>query len=91
MALFTLCFSLFSSLVAVTPLHSSCELVTLTDVNTAVARCAALDKDPITTCEARRAGALKWFITIRQLETNPEFQATPPAGPLTPAGKGGRA
>ncbi len=90
---FTLCFSLYAGLVTVTPIQSTCELVTLDEVNRTVARCKALDKDPITTCEARRAGALKWFVTVRILETNPEFQ-TPPAGPIAPAlpaKKGGRA
>ncbi len=86
--LFTICFSVYAGLVTVVPVQSTCQLVTLTDVQSVTAACSALDKDPLTTCETRRAGALKYFVTVRMLDT------APPAGPIAPASpakKGGRA
>lgn len=70
MPLYTICFSLYSSLVSVTPVQSACVLgYTPADIAAVTDGCKALDHDPLTTCETRRAGALKYFVTIRQLET----------------------
>lgn len=67
--MFTICIALYTSLVSVDAIGTSCYTdMTQADVATAVAECKAIDHDPLTTCEARRAGALKWFITIRKLE-----------------------
>ena len=85
MALYTICFSLYSSLVSIVPVEHSCKLTTYTEVQAVQAACYALDKDPLATCEMKRGGLTKWFVTVRQLDMTPE------AGPLTPAGKGGRA
>lgn len=69
--MFTICFFLFSSVTAVTPIKQECVVGTRKDVAEATARCAELDRDPLTTCEAQRMGALKLYVRIRQLETSP--------------------
>ncbi|MDD5374448.1 hypothetical protein [Acidithiobacillus sp.] len=79
--MFTICFAVYASLVAVEPTEYHCGQVSLTQANEMVALCKEADKDPIKTCEARKAGALKWFITVKHisLETK-QAPARLPAG-----------
>ncbi len=66
--MFTICFAVYAGLVTVTPVTETCIKADRTTLTAAIAQCAADAHDPLTTCEARSAGALKWFITRRQLE-----------------------
>ncbi len=62
--MFTICFAVYASLVSVEPISEVCVKSTLAEVSRAVTECQS-SKDPISTCEARRAGALKVFVTRR--------------------------
>ncbi len=66
--MFTVCYALFASLTAVTPLESECFKMNQADVNVAVVDCRKLDHDPFTTCESQRVGALKYFFRVRKLD-----------------------
>ncbi len=66
--MFTLCLFMFASVTAVDPVSVDCYRASHSDVRTASDKCTALDKDPITTCETQRVGALKVFIRVRKIE-----------------------
>ena len=66
--MFTLCLFMFASVTAVDPISTDCVRATQAKVSEATRRCSVLDKDPLTTCETQRMGALKVFIRVRQLE-----------------------
>ncbi len=66
--MFTICAFVFASLVSTEPTSVECGSTDKAGIAKATAACSALDKDPLTTCEVHRAGALKYFITIRQLD-----------------------
>lgn len=57
-----LCLAMYSSPVQVTPVSESCQKVGEDDLNTTIAQCHA----SAIPCEARRVGALKWFVTYRR-------------------------
>lgn len=66
--MFTVCVFIFASLTAVEPVEASCFTTANEKALEPVrAECSRLDKDPLTTCEMQRVGALKYFIRIRQL------------------------
>ena len=62
--MFLVCFSFYASLVATVPTSYVCQNMNGPAVHIAVNACTS-EKDPLTTCEARQPGALKWFITRR--------------------------
>lgn len=66
--MFTICFAVYASLVSVTPMQQECRKVDRAGLNAAVATCEALARDPLTTCEARPAGRLLWYVTVRRIE-----------------------
>ncbi len=67
MPFFTLCIAVYSSAVAVEPRSNVCVKVDQETVWMADATCLSQNLDPLTTCEFRRAGALKYFMTVRQI------------------------
>ena len=62
--MFVVCFSFYASLVSTVPVSYSCQKLSATELQASRDACVAT-RDPVTTCEARQAGALKWFITRR--------------------------
>lgn len=64
--MFTVCFIMFHSLTAVTPMSESCVRLNAKGVDKAIAKCEA-QRDPLSTCEASRVGVMKWYIRTRQL------------------------
>lgn len=68
--MFTICFAVYASLVSTVPSSSVCMRGDAAYASASVAACETLAHDPLTTCEANRVGALKWFITVRQLDTS---------------------
>ncbi len=69
--MFTICFAVYASLTAVDPIQQQCvKGLTKTQVSDVARGCDAWSHDPITTCEMRRAGALKYFVTVRHLEVS---------------------
>ncbi len=80
MALFTVCLSIYASLVAAEPFDYSCQRIDIAGLTDMTNMCRDIDKDPLRTCEARRVGALKWFITIRLLDLRQAPKTLPPQG-----------
>ncbi len=79
--MFTVCFAVYASLVATQPTFLQCDKVDQAVVSALQNKCALIDKDPLATCEARKAGAFKWFFTVRQLELGAR-----PSGTVVPMG-----
>lgn len=65
----SLCFAMYASVVAADPIGAYCVRVPAAYAHAAMLSCNE-SKDPLTTCEARRSGALKVFVTYRKLETS---------------------
>ncbi len=79
--LLTLCIFTFASLVAVDPVSEECIRVNQAQLADFTTACAAENKDPLSTCEIQRMGALKVYIRVRHLAGHKD--EGPPATPGT--------
>ncbi len=64
----TICLFTFSSLVSPVPDSEACYKATSDKLPGIIATCDAANKDPLTTCEVQKVGAVRYYIRIRTIE-----------------------
>jgi hypothetical protein len=63
--MYLVCLAMYASLVSTVPVSQGCQRMSRAQLSKVTAECTATAKDPLTTCEVIRTGALSFFITRR--------------------------
>lgn len=65
----TICVFSFLSLVSPTPAEETCYRATDKELSAVNEACAAVNHDPLSTCEVQRVGATRYYVRLRTIGT----------------------
>ena len=82
----TVCFFVFNSLVAVTPVSEACFYGNETELRKVGDACSAVNHDPLTTCEIQRMSPARYYVRVRSIAADKsEAPPTPAPKPVEAA------